>query len=146
MGYFIKKRTREMEGLVLPSGPTNKRPATPVQAAIRYNTDTSTVEYFNGSNFIDLAKSGNALSQLDVFTGIDTIATYGPLTLPVSDSRYVVVFINGIYQTPVLDFTISGTNIVFSSAVPAGERIVVIHGLSNTLVDTSDAFDVPNII
>lgn len=42
----------------LPQGTTAQRPSTPFAGMIRYNTDFLVVEYYNGSNWINI-ENGN---------------------------------------------------------------------------------------
>ena len=40
--------------IVLPKGTTAERPSSPSTGALRYNTDTSTVEYWNGTSWVEV--------------------------------------------------------------------------------------------
>ena len=41
--------------IVLPKGTTAERPSSPSTGALRYNTDTSTVEYYNGTTWVEVS-------------------------------------------------------------------------------------------
>jgi len=145
MGYFVKKSKHGNEGMVLPSGPTSERPVTPITASLRYNTDTESLEYFNGTAFVDLAKTGLTTP------GIDKIVTDGinaSFTMSRESHRAsIIVFIDGIYQTPgaASNYDTSGFDIVFTSIPPTGLDITIIHGLFDTYVESGNVFDVPNL-
>jgi len=144
MGYFVKKDKHGNEGFVLPSGPTSERPATPIKATLRYNTDLNSLEYFNGTQFVDLAKAGFAEVGIDRYVGDNITTTFTPMSFISPTAKHLLVFVNGIYQTPITNYTVFGFDITFTSVIPTGEPITIIHGMSNTLV-TSDVFDVPNL-
>lgn len=144
MGYFIKKDKHGTEGLVLPSGPTTDRPATPVTASVRYNTDTQSVEYFDGTNFVDIAKTGSTTITRDSFIG-DGVTTTFTMSKQPNTNHHVLVFVNGVYQTPPTHYTVSGFDITFTSPVPNNLRAHVIHGLGDTYVAPGDVFDVPSL-
>ena len=145
MGYFLKRTNVDNEGFVLPSGPTSDRPLTPILASARYNTDTNSVEYFNGTVYVDIAKSGRAAILVDKFTG-DGIATlFTPMQAEHSNWKEILVFIDGILQLGPGNFDVAGFDITFTSAPPNGVKIAVIHGLGNTFVEDSAVFDVPNL-
>jgi hypothetical protein len=52
MGYYVKNRVLQSgsTGVVLPVGSSAERPANPVAGLVRFNTDTNTMEYFNGTS------------------------------------------------------------------------------------------------
>ena len=146
MGYFVKRRHPNTEGLVLPSGPTSLRPSTPAHAAMRYNTDSHSIEYFNGETnvYVDVAKTGNAAIQVDNLVG-DGGAVY-TMTQDVGaglvPEEKLIVFIGGIYQTPTINYTATGTTITFAGTVPTAMEITVVHGAFGTLVSNSDVFNI----
>ena len=135
MGTFLKNRELQSgsTATVLPTGTTANRPSSPVFGAIRYNTSTTGVEYFNGTVFTALANSGEANIVVDAFTGDNSTLTFS-LSTSVSAADQVIVFVSNIYQQPTGVYTITGGggDITFSSAPLAAEPINVIHGLGNT--------------
>lgn len=145
MGYFIKKSLHGNEGHVIPSGSTADRPDVPILASLRFNTDTNSLEYFNGTVYVDVAKSGSITPTIEniVTTSTDT---YTLSTQPESAEK-IAVFINGIYQTPgpTFNYTVSGFDLIFTSVPPVGLNVTVIHGLFDTYVPDSGVFDVPNL-
>lgn len=144
MGYYLKRSNVDNEGFVLPSGPTSDRPTTPIEASIRYNTDTGSIEYFNGSVYVDIAKTGRADIEVDKFTG-DGVTTTFTMTKEHSIWKEILVFIDGILQLGPGNHSVSGFDITFTEAPPNGLRIAVIHGLGSTYVDPNSVFDVPNL-
>lgn len=145
MGYFIKKDKHGTEGMVIPSGPTSERPLTPVTASVRYNTDTGGVEIFNGTAYVELAKTGQATIFVDNFVGDNVAVTFNPMSVSVSDPKNIMVFVDGVFQTPTDNYTVSGFDITFTSAPGTGIPITVVHGLGSTFVQSGDVFDVPNL-
>jgi len=135
MGTFLKNRELQSgsTATVLPTGSTATRPSGPVFGAIRYNTSTTGVEYFNGTIFKALANTGEANITVDSFTGDNSTLTF-TLGTSVSAADQVIVFVSNIYQQPTGVYTItgSGADITFSAAPLASEPINVIHGLGNT--------------
>ena len=62
MTRFIKDRGSTVKGLHnkgfrLPSGTTAQRPSTNIAGVIRFNTSTTVLEIYNGSEFVTLAKT-----------------------------------------------------------------------------------------
>lgn len=146
MGYFLKKDTNSTyEGLVLPSGPTADRPVAPLTGSVRYNTDLGSIEYFDGSNYVDLAKAGKVGITWDKFTGDDVTTQF---TMSQAHTAYteVLVFIDGYLQVGPLNYTCDGsTTITFSEAPPLDRRVLVIHNLNSTYVTSGNVYDVPNL-
>ena len=146
MGYFVKRDKHGTEGMVIASGPTSERPITPITGAIRFNSDTVSLEYFNGTAFVDVAKAGNATPVIDKLVTDGATATY-TMTVEETSEDNIVVFIDGVYQTPGSGntYTVSSFDIVFTSIPPSSLEITIIHGLYGTYVPNTDVFDVPNL-
>jgi hypothetical protein len=54
------------EGINIPGGTEAQRPGTPIEGDLRKNTDDSTVEYYDGSTWIDLTATGGGGGSSDV--------------------------------------------------------------------------------
>lgn len=145
MGYFLKKTNVDNEGFILPSGPTADRPSTPITASLRFNTDTNSIEYFNGSVYVDIAKAGRADIQVDKFTGDGITTLFTPMAVEHSNWSEILVFIDGYLQVGPGNYDVSGFDLTFTEAPPNGLRVIVVHGLGSTYVPDSNVFDVPNL-
>ena len=147
MGYFVKRQRQDIDPyFALPTGPTAERPSQPINAYMRYNTDTNSIEYFNGTVFVDIAKAGNAVTVVDklLTDGINDTFT---MTVEETDPAKVIVFIDGLYQIPgpTNNYDVSNFDLIFTSIPPSGLEVTVIHGVFGTYVPNSDVFDVPNL-
>jgi hypothetical protein len=71
---------------------------------------------------------------VDRFTGNGSQAVY-TLTGATISSRSMIVFVDGVYQIPDVDFTTSGSLLTFTEA-PNANSDVVIQSFNNTLGDT----------
>ena len=76
MGNFVKNRRIQSgsTGAVLPGGDSAVRPDAPSSGLIRYNTDSASVEYFDGTQFVTLAggtmySNANVAAYLPVYSG-----------------------------------------------------------------------------
>ena len=134
MGYFVKNRRLQSgsSGVVLPAGGSALRPDAPRFGLIRYNTDLGSVEFFNGTAFVQLGAAGAITYTVDNFIGDGSTLTFA-LSASVSGDDQVIVFVGSIYQTPTTAYTSTGgrlDDITVTSAPPVGEPISVI--LSST--------------
>lgn len=132
MGYFVKNRQLQSGStvVILPTGSSSQRPDAPVFGAIRYNTDLAAVEYFNGTNFVEVAQVGGFTYTVDSFTG-DGSTTVFTMSIQESVTTQLIVFVGSIYQDPTSAYTVDGGfDITFTSAPPAGLPISVIHSTS----------------
>ena len=133
-GVFLKNReiASGSTSVRIPFGATNERPNNPVFGVFRYNTSTGSMEYFDGTVFQQVAKSGEADITVDNFTGDNSTLTF-TLSTSVSAADQTIVFISNIYQQPsTYSITGGGNDITFTGAPLSGEPINVIHGLGNT--------------
>lgn len=129
IGYFVKNRKipSGSSGAVLPAGGSATRPLAPVFGTIRYNTDSASVEYFNGVQFIELSQAGAISYTVDSFTGDGSTAVF-TMSVGESTATQIIVFVGSIYQDPTTAYTVDGGfDITFTSAPPSGEPISVIH-------------------
>lgn len=131
MGYFVKNRRLQSgsTGVVIPTGGSATRPASPTFGLIRYNIDLAAVEYFNGIEFVQLGDAGAINYTVDSFTG-DGSTTVFTMTVEESSATQIIVFVGSIYQDPTTAYSVDGDggfDITFASAPPDGEPISVIH-------------------
>jgi hypothetical protein len=129
MGYFVKNRRLQSgsTAVVLPVGSASNRPDAPTFGMIRYNTDSASVEYYDGSVWAALSAAGAISYTVDNFNadGSTTVFTMSEVE---STETQIIVFIGSIYQDPATAYTVDGgLDITFTSAPPNGTVINVIH-------------------
>ena len=115
---------------------TSDRPTDSITGDIRFNTDNTVLEYYDGSAWKDIAKSSNVTinkSTPVTGNGIDTAFTNFFTTAP-SDENNVIVVVGNVIQEPDQAYTISGRDITFASPPPNTHRIYAFEGLDSTNV------------
>ena len=116
---------------VLPIGDTASRPANPLTAAIRYNTDISSIEFYNGTTWINISGAATVTYTINNFTGNGSQRTF-TLSKSVADSSQVIVFVGSAYQAPFLpggaesSYAVIGNQLTFNQAPPINAAINVI--------------------
>jgi hypothetical protein len=106
--------------ITLPKGDTASRPASPVSGDIRYNTETTSMEYYTGT--VWLGTSVNINSQILNGDGTTTGFTLNNYTTTTG----VLISINGTLQQPTTAYSISGgTALTFVEAPASGDVIEV---------------------
>jgi hypothetical protein len=129
MGYFVKNRRLQSgsTAVVLPVGSASNRPDAPTFGMIRYNTDSVSVEYYDGSTWAALSAAGSISYTVDTFNA-DGSTTVFTMSEAESTETQIIVFIGSIYQDPASAYTVDGgLDITFTTAPPAGTVINVIH-------------------
>ena len=112
-----------------PAGGTADRPSDPDAGDLRFNTDTSVLEVYNGTQFQSLATSGTVTITQDSFTGDGSTVAFTMSTSVESDqTQRIVVAVGNVYQNPASAYTLSGTTITFTSPPGDSETITIIHG------------------
>ena len=139
MAYFLKRgRTTTYNRTInISAGTTAERPSAGVNGDIRFNTDTSRVEYFDGSAFRsvtpqgtkNIIKDGNAIGD-----GSTTVFSNFFATAPV-DENNVIVIVGNVLQEPDQAYTISGRDITFTSPPPDTHRVYAFVGFDSTVTD-----------
>ena len=118
---------------VLPVGDTLDRQnfPYPLTGAIRYNTDLVSVEFYNGTNWINISGAATVTYTIDNFTG-NGIQTTFPLSNSVLNPSQIIVFVGSAYQAPFLpggtisSYTVTGNQLQFNEAPPINAAINVI--------------------
>jgi hypothetical protein len=110
----------------------------PVDGLIRFNQDTKRIEFYYNSAWSEVAKIGSVTLSVDqVGTGDGVTSTF-TMSKAETDATAIAVFVGGVYQTATTHYTVSGTQISFSSSPPMGSinptQIVVIHNINSTNV------------
>ena len=145
-GLGIIDGTKE---IVVPSGTTAERPSTPANAQLRYNTDNNEFEVYENGAWKNLRYNEPnpvGITQQNLGVGDGTETTFGLLNS--GDTEYptpasaqsVIVLVENVFQISTTNYTLvqnpsSGPNtpyaagwyIVFSTPVPTGKPITVLH-------------------
>jgi hypothetical protein len=125
--------------ITIPVGNDAARPGTPTIGDFRYNTSSSSIEYWNGSGWI--GTSVNLDSQIIYADGTNNAFTLNNA----STTKGVLVSINGTLQQPDLAYTVSGTTITFVE-VPVSTDVIEVRyialavtpSVNATVVDSSN--------
>jgi hypothetical protein len=126
------------DALRLPNGTTGDRP-TGATGIIRFNTTTGKYEGCqDGSTFVDFAIAGDAPTfTKESITGDGSTTTFsGFFSSAPESANNVFVYIDNVYQEPTENYSVSGTNITFTSAPHSGARIFAITGADGTALVT----------
>jgi hypothetical protein len=127
--------------VILPKGTTTDQPTSPVAGMLRYNTTMNNLEYYDGTNFLQVGGGVGGLATITVdsitVNGITPTLTYSLSSglLPFSEEN-VLVFLEGVYQRPST-YTIGGSpgaSTITLAAVLAGDNgktLTVIHGFDS---------------
>lgn len=109
-------------GLTIPSGNTAQQPSTAITGTMRFNTDTTSVEIFDGVDWNDVV--ANVTSQ--VLYGDNSTAVF-TLVRDTTSASALVAF-NGVIQLPGVAYTVTSNQITFAQP-PAVSDIIDIRFL-----------------
>ena len=122
--------------VAIPTGNTASRPSTTTSGYLRYNTDLGTIEFYNGTEWVNNQTTATMTSQnivpdgvTNVFTLYDTATTNG-----------VLVSINGTMQQPTSAYTVNGKIITFTE-IPLPTDAIEVRAMSliiNSVTAISD--------
>ena len=134
-GQYIFQGTTS---ITVPKGNTAQRPS-PQEGVLRFNTQTGKYEVSeDGSTWSSLRTEHTAQEiSKDIFVG-DGSTTSFTMTKSPSDPKNVVLYVDGVMQEPVENYSMSGNVLSFTgggdgSSIEAphqGARIVVMHGFA----------------
>jgi hypothetical protein len=125
-------------GAILPVVPSSAYGDAPVSGLIRFNQDTSRIEFYYNGAWSQVAKIGSVQISVDQVGVGDGITSTFTMSQAETDPTAIAVFVGGVYQTATTHYTVSGTQINFQAAPPLGNinptQIVVIHNINSTNV------------
>lgn len=125
----------------LPAGGSADRPGAPTNGLIRFNTDTNTLEVFDGSGWVALS---NTISNQN-FYGDGVTKTFSLSSSTTSIG--ILVSVNGTVQQPDVAYSVTGNQITFVEAPLASDYVDIrfLSGSSTALIN-STAVDTGNIL
>ena len=98
MAYHLKSKS---SGVPTASGSTAERPTVAETGAIRFNTDTTRMEYYDGSAFRSITPQGTVGMVLDTATGDGTATTFTNFfTTAPADENNVIAVVGNVPQEP----------------------------------------------
>ena len=131
--------------VTLPKGTTAQRSGSAANGMFRYNTTTDVFEGYKGGAWGSIGGSGANGFLTDIFDGTTTPATDGSrvaftLSQAVSEEKFLMVFIDGVYQAHDA-YSVSGTTLTMADA-PVSGRVLTVHSISATV--SGDGLTVDN--
>jgi hypothetical protein len=124
-------------GFIIPVGNVAQRPASPVIGTLRFNNSTNQLEVYDGVQW-DSATNNQSIVTDQTITPDGYSLTYTLTQNTTADA--VLVSINGISQTPSVDYTVTANNITFTST-PLDSDIVQVRYIAATT--SISAFNLP---
>ena len=118
--------------LRVPDGTTGQRPGSAAAGMFRYNTTDGKFEGYTDS-WGEIGGGGSNGFLTDIFDGTTTPATDGSrvaftLSQSVSDEKFLMVFIDGVYQAHDA-YSVSGSTLTMADA-PVSGRVLTVHSVS----------------
>ena len=128
----------------LPIGTTNQQPGqsgntitSPANGMVRYNSSTNQLEAYQNSAWRNVRfKEATTITQQSAGTGDGTETKFGPLSPIPTAAQNVLVLVENVMQIATTNYTLvqnpggyaAGWYISFTSAVPLGKPVTVLHG------------------
>ena len=138
MGRHLKNYSLNSQALALNivNTSTANRPAGQ-NGQIIYNTTTGTFQvYDNAWTNVSTGTSAAATITKNTFSGDGSTGSF-TMSISVTNTQDILVFIGGVYQIPTTSYSVSGTTLTFGSPPPSpngfdNDHIVtVLHGFNS---------------
>jgi len=107
--------------MTLPTGNTAARPASPDTGSLRFNSETSTLEYYDGEDWSDVSESSTITSQIIIPDGSSSEYSLDQSTT--EDS--ILVQLNGVGQYPGNAYSVAGNTITFSETPTTNDLVEI---------------------
>jgi len=129
-----------VSGLTIPSGNTNQRPTSPATGTVRFNTLTQNLETYTGNSWAAASSGGNSFTITNQ-TIIPDGSSLSYTLNQAATSSSVLLTINGVNQTPDMDYSIVGNTLTMSTVPEDSDWIQVrfLSGISTTTTITNSA-------
>ena len=115
----------------MPSGTTAKRPTTVSAGYIRFNTDTNSLEIFDGTNW----DAGSSALTSQILNGDGSSNTF-ILSSNVNLATDLIVSINGTVQQPTAAYSVNGTTITFTE-IPISTDVIEVRHIATGISSVS---------
>jgi hypothetical protein len=122
-------------GLTVPVGNTAQRPASPGSGTVRFNTTTFNLEIYNGSSWTTAGGGGNVFTITNQTISPDGVGTVYTLNQDAT-SASILLTINGVNQTPDVDYSVTGNSLTMSTA-PLISDLIQVRFLAGLLTNNS---------
>jgi hypothetical protein len=119
-------------GLVLPTGNTTQRPSNPSTGTLRFNTNSTDVEVWDGTQWTGVGGTAEITNQYINGDGSSTVFALDQVTTAAS----IIVSTNGVVQFPDVAYTVTGNSITFVEA-PASTDVIDVR--FTTILNTINA-------
>lgn len=133
-----------VSGLTIPSGNTNQRPTSPATGTVRFNTLTQNLETYTGNSWAAASSGGNSFSITNQTIIPDGSSLVYPLNQTATSSS-VLLTINGVNQTPDIDYSVVGNSLTMST-VPEDSDWIQVRFLSGITTTTTITNSVGNAV
>jgi hypothetical protein len=115
-------------GLNLPVGNTAQQPETAVQGTLRFNSETVQLEVYNGSIWVAATNEQSVITNQTITPDGSSISYTLDQT---TTADAILLTINGISQTPVIDYTVAG-NALTLTTTPLTSDIIQVRFIAAT--------------
>lgn len=109
-------------------------PNAPVDGLIRFNIDRNEMELYSSRRWktVKVVLESEKATAKDTFYGDGTTRNFGPLRFvyPTGQEIKILVFVGNVFQNPGVAYIVDDDSILFSSAPPDGQTIVILHGFA----------------
>jgi hypothetical protein len=112
-------------------GNTAQRPVSPAAGDLRFNSETTSTEVYNGSAWVNVGQDTTTITS-QAFAGDNSTVAFTLNATATTTS--VIVTINGTVQTPTTAYAVSGTTLTFTEAPASGDAIEVRQITATTTV------------
>lgn len=121
-------------GLTVPVGNTAQRPGSPGSGTVRFNTSTLNLEIYDGFSWTT-AGGGNAFTITNQTISPDGSTTVYTLNQDAT-SASILLTINGVNQTPDIDYSVAG-NALTMSATPLSSDLIQVRFLAGIITNNT---------
>lgn len=106
-------------GLVIPTGTTAQRSGSASQGELRFNSDNTKLEIYDGSSWTNIKAGSDIAADSDSGDGSTVAFTLSRA----STTAATIVMLNGVVQVPTTAYTVSSTTLTFTEAPASGDVI-----------------------
>jgi len=127
-------------GLAVPSGNTDQRPTGVNGGTVRFNTLIQNLEVYNGTSWVQAGSSGNTFTITNQTISPDGVGAVYTLNQDAT-SPSILLTINGINQTPDVDYSVTGNSLTMTTVPLSSDFIQVrfLAGLTTNYLMTNSS-------